>query len=207
MALNAPAVSKTSKIRSFLSAAKEFQETMSEKRKNSGILTSETSDKLMASQSLSQSTSMALNTSGSISSPAPYHPQFKFEDAATLRTEILKILREYDPLMASDVQNAYSRYRTKLSSKTSDDMLSEDDFIYFQAFRRLPLFILNHTDLAISVVGVTQSRFMRFCEALMPLAAKYNADRIYKSLCRGGREFVEPTDLKNYVEFIKVICF
>eukprot|EP00475_Leptophrys_vorax_P000632 TRINITY_DN1035_c0_g1_i4.p1 TRINITY_DN1035_c0_g1~~TRINITY_DN1035_c0_g1_i4.p1 ORF type:complete len:713 (+),score=186.38 TRINITY_DN1035_c0_g1_i4:1230-3368(+) len=189
-----------SKLRTFLSNKLQEAHEIHDRRKGSHVLATDVPEKLAASQPLNLQTS-------SVMFPAPVtpsaHPQpFKFEDAATLRASIMKLLRESDPLLANDVINAYSRYRSKISSKSSDDLLSEDDFIYFQAFRRFPLFLFDHTDLAISVVGVTQSRFVRFCEVLMPLAAKYNAAKIHRALCK-GKEFLEPSDFRNYVDLLK----
>jgi hypothetical protein len=199
--IKAPASTTSSDWRSYLTnKLQDVQESFNEKKRT------KTSQFLKAPEDAS-SEALASASEDLLSSDIKSKDiQVNIESSDNLYHKMNSILKEIDAEFAENVDFHYQKYKKSKSDeekRESQSVLSLQDFVYFHVFWRLPHFLFKFPDLAISVIGATRERFVRFSEVLIPLASKQNADKIFKVLSK-GKDLLDPSDFKNYILLLKV---
>ncbi len=88
---------------------------------------------------------------------------------------LLGTLDRSNTLEALDLQ--YAMYK-----QHSSGLLSREHHIAMRAARSVPFFLFQHQQTAADILGEGEDTFVRFADAMFPLASRLNARRIHRAL-------------------------
>jgi hypothetical protein len=103
---------------------------------------------------------------------------------------LLGTLDRSNTLEALDLQ--YAMYK-----QHSSGLLSREQHIAMRAARSVPFFLFQHQQTAADILGEQEDTFVRFADAMFPLASRLNARRIHRALVALSKK--SKTPLKQVV--------